>query len=106
MQHEPAVAASSVADRLGHRGDRDVERESLAEGAVESPGGVVGDDDGGGAGGIRVLRLDREGALAPADRAMVPAGKPAKSAASQPGVASTGGPGSAVTAAVTSPLPE
>ena len=39
-------------------------------------------------------------------RAMVPTGKPAKSAESQPGVRSTGGPGSAVTGAVTSPLPE
>ena len=39
-------------------------------------------------------------------RAIPPAGKPAKSAASQPGVASDAGPGTAVTAAVTSPLPE
>ena len=38
--------------------------------------------------------------------AMFPAGKPAKSAASQPGVGSAGGAASAVTAAVTSPLPE
>src|SRR5512145_2871671 len=39
-------------------------------------------------------------------RAMFPAGKPAKSAASQPGVASPGGAARCVTGAVTSPLPE
>ena len=35
-----------------------------------------------------------------------PTGNPVRSAASQPGVASVGDPGSAVTAAVTSPPPE
>ena len=38
--------------------------------------------------------------------AMLPAGKPAKSAASQPGVASTSGPAAPSRCAVTSPLPE
>ena len=82
-------------------GDWDVEGEGVAQGAGGRAGDVVVDDHADRPGSSCIRRLEANGQVPRLIRAMFPAGKPVKSAVSQPTVGDHGH-----RAAATSPLPE